>query len=77
MLGCTRAPKGIWLLAYKEGNYQLKSPDFVDNWPLFTIEISNPITFSSENHYTDCIVIAKTLIDSAESTMFFYFYGRM
>ena len=63
------APKGICLLAYSEGNHQLKSPKFVDNGPIFTIESSNLRTFSSENWYSDCKVIVKTFSDLAGGIM--------
>ena len=41
----TWTPKGIWPLAYNEENHQLKSPNFVDNLQVFTIESSHAIIF--------------------------------
>ena len=58
-LGCTGAPKGIWSLAYNEGNHQLRSPNFVDNWPIFTMKVDIPIIFPSENYFLVCIFMAK------------------
>ena len=54
-------------LAYNEGNYQFKSPNFVDDWPICNTHI--PKTFCSENHCSDCIVNAKTFLYLAEGTM--------
>ena len=52
-LGCTRSPKGIWPLAHNEGNHRLQSLNFVDNWPIFTIESSHPntLSFRKNSHY--------------------------
>ena len=44
-LGCIQAPNGIGLLVPNEENHQLKSPNFVENRPIFTIEISYPNNF--------------------------------
>ena len=49
--------------------HQLKSSNFANNWPIFTIESSHPITFSSENYYSDCIGIVNTFIGLAERTV--------
>ena len=35
------------------------------------------MTLSSENYYSDYIVIVKTFLDLAERTMALIFYGRM
>ena len=71
MLGCTRDLKGIyiWPLAYNEGKHQLKSLNFVDDSPTFTIESSHPNNFFFGNYCSDCIVIAKTFLDLAEDTV--------
>ena len=44
-LGCTQVPNGIGPLVYNEGNHQLKTPNFVENWPIFTTYISYPNNF--------------------------------
>ena len=45
-LSSTRASKGICPLAYNEGNHQLKSPNYIDNWPILPIlQSSHPNDF--------------------------------
>ena len=54
----------------KETNYQLKSPNFVDDWPILPLKIHIPIiTYSSENHHAEGIIITKAFLELAEGTM--------
>ena len=66
-LGCAQAPKGIWPLAYSEGNHQLQSPNLADIWPNLTSE--HPHNFPSENYCSVYILIAKTFLDLAAGSM--------
>ena len=63
-LGCTQAPKGIWPLACSEGNHWIKVPTLLIIDRFLPLKVQIPITFSSENYYSDCIVVAKTFIYS-------------
>ena len=45
-------------------------------WWVFPLKIYTPITFSSENRYLDCIVIAKSFIDLVEGSMALFSMGR-
>ena len=75
-LGCTQAHKGIGPLVYNDGNHQLKSPNFVDIRPIFTIEMSYPITFlytitlQMHSHFKNISWLNQRYYGS-------HFYGRM
>ena len=56
-------------LVCNEGKHHLKSPKFVDNRRIFTIEISYPNIFSLQNYFADCIVISKIFLDLVKGTM--------
>ena len=58
------------------GNHQPQSPNFVDNWPIFTIKSLNLKNVSSENYYADCIAIAETFLNLAKRIMAFIFMTR-
>ena len=73
-LSCTRASNGICPLAYNEGNHQLKSPNYLYNWPMLSIlQGSHPnyfflrkLLFRLHNH-------CEIFIDLAEGIMAFIF----
>ena len=69
---CARVPKRIWPLAYNEGNHQLKSLNFVEYWPIFTIESSHPNIF----FFRKLLKIANTLLDLAGGIMAFVLMAR-
>ena len=66
-LGCTHASKGIGPLLYTEGDQQLKILNLLIVDRFLPLEFHIPITFSSQNHFADCIVV---------KTIFFRFSQR-
>ena len=60
-LSWSRAPKRIRPLEYNGGNHQPKSPNFVDDWRIFTIEMSRYNTIVFRKLLCNCRVIAKII----------------
>ena len=76
-LGCTQAPKGMGLLKYNEGHHQLKSPNFVDNRPIFTFEISHPNKFFFTKLFCRLHGHLKNISWFSQRYYSSHFYGRM
>ena len=59
----------VWPVACSEGNHQSKVLTLLIIDRFSPLKVQIPIIFSSDNYYSDCIVIAKTFIKLAGGTM--------
>ena len=76
-LGCTQALKGIGPLVYNEGNHQLKSPNFVENRPIFAIEISYPNNLFFTKSFCRLHTYFKNISWFSQWYYGSHFYGRV